>query len=546
MTEKSKKTPFWIKLVLIIAGIAILIIFAINPILKNILAGQVESKLTGNFYYTYDDLSVDLLTRSVVFEGVKWKFPKDTTDFDQSGSVDKFGVRGISLFSLIGETDIKIDKLFFENPTMLIRIKEAGAADKDSTKTDDEFNFYSLIKGNINSLKVNKIEINNGNASWINPENKKLLRKINSVDLDVNSIELDSAIASSNNGWFKLENVILDCDGGELFLADSIHKIQTGKIHLDYSTSVISIDSLQMVPLFSRDEMSEVSHYETDRIEILSNVLKINGIDIKKLMVQEKLRIKHILIDGFDLVAFRDKNPPFPMHQRPALPHLALKNLKLNVHVDSVEIKNANIRYEQLSAKTQEVGAVYFSDLNARIVNITNDSLSYKEDSTATMSVSTNLMGQGNLAVDFVFNLTAQNGDHWFKGTLGEFDLTELNGIFKPLTTVSVRSGRVDEMNFNVRLNNDISDGEMTFLYSGLKIDKLDKDDLDDEGLDNVFVSFVANTFLVKQSNPAGNSDPRVGIVHFERIKEKSIFNFWWKSMFTGMTSTVVTVKENK
>jgi len=266
---------------------------------------------------------------------------------------------------------------------------------------------------------------------------------------------------------------------------------------------------------------------------------------VKRLMVKNELRIGKVLINQLILSTFRDKSPPLNPHHFSLLPQLTLLRAGLNLKIDSVCLKDALIEYEELSKKTQKVGKVFFEKINAELSNITNDSISYQQNTRATLKISTQFMGISKLAVQVVFNLPDPNGDHWIKGTLGTLDLTALNTVFEPLTAVSIRSGLLDQLNFNVRLNNDVSDGQVTFLYSNLKIDKLNEKHLQDHDFDNSLKSLLANTFLIKKSNPSGDRDPRIGTIHYKRVKEKAIFNFWLKSVLDGMSSTVLNVDES-
>lgn len=524
-----------------LVGVTLLIIFAINPILKGLLAKQVEIRLVGNFHYTYEKLTVDILSRSVTFEGVKWRFPKDTTIFEQVGQLKKFRVSGISLMGLFGDQDLKIGKILFENPELQMAIRQQEQEGEEEAQKEP-YNFYELIEGRLNSLEVDEIEVVQGHASWILPDNKQVKRKIREADVTITGLKLDSAIAAANNGWFRLRNVLLDCNGGDLFMSDSLHKLRSGRILLDHRKGTLTIDSFAVVPLFTRNEMRQVHPYEVDWINMQVQRIEMKGIDVEKFMIEEKLRMRHLLIEGFDLVAFRDKTPEFPPNHYPPLPQLALKNASMNVLIDSVKLKRANVRYEQLSENRQVAGEVFFTDMDADIYNITNDSTQYLKAPKMEMKVNTRLMGTSQLKVHFGFDLTAKNGDHWFKGTLEKFDLKTLNGVFEPLTAVRVKSGQLDHMKFHARLNNDVADGEMTFLYSRLKLEKLD-DDLSKGGLENTIVSFIANNLLTYSSNPAGEQPPRKGTIHYERDKHKSVFNFWWKAMFSGMKSTVVRVQ---
>ncbi|MBA3900037.1 MAG: hypothetical protein H0X62_07485, partial [Bacteroidetes bacterium] len=269
-------------------------------------------------------------------------------------------------------------------------------------------------------------------------------------------------------------------------------------------------------------------------------------INLDTLMIAGKVRADNILVDGLDLTAFRDKKQTDkPYHYLP-FPQMALKNLELNIKIDSVNIQNAKIKYEEHSEITNKMGAVFFTKMNGTIYNITNDSLTYLTAPLATMKLNTKLMGKIDLNVDFGFNLINEYGDHWFNGSVKGFDMTLFNPVCEPLSAVSIRSGKVERIDFNVRLNDYVSDGTMTFIYSDLKIDLLDKVNSKNKKINKKVIGFLANSFVVKKSNPSGKREPRIGIVHYKRLKEKSMFHFWAKSLLSGVKSTLITMEENK
>ncbi|MDQ3191967.1 MAG: DUF748 domain-containing protein [Bacteroidota bacterium] len=544
--SKQKRSYLLVKIGAAISVVFLLVIFAINPTLEKMLAQQIELKLLGNFNYTYESLEVDLWSGSISFDEVKWSFPKDTALVEQKGSVERISIKGIDLWILIGDIDIKIDRILLDNPEMHIRILDSPALVDSLVERQqyEEFSFYSLIKGQINSLNVASIIIRNGNATWINLSDNKVRRKIKNAHLSVDFIELDSTIAAANNGWFTMNNVELNCAGAEIFLPDSLHKIKTGKIHLDYLNSAITVDSIVLIPLYSKSQMSRAYKYEIDWIDLMVGKVKIINIDLYTLMVSGKLRIDNVLVDGLKLTAFRDKTQAEGPKKYLPFPQMALKNMGMNIKIDSVHLRNARIEYEEHSQLTNKTGSVFFTKMNATIYNITNDSLSYISSPIATMKVKTKLMGKIDLNVDIGFNLTNNYGNHWLKGSLKGFELSVFNPVCEPLAAVSIQSGKVERIDFNVRLNDHVSDGNMSFIYSDLKIKILDNLNSKPKSR-NKTKSFLANTFLVKKSNPSGKREPRIGIVHFERLKEKSIFHFWSKSLLTGVKSTLVSVEEN-
>ncbi|MDZ7646167.1 MAG: hypothetical protein U5K54_02710 [Cytophagales bacterium] len=90
----------WIRLILIAAGIVVLT-YSVSPLLKHLLASRMQEKLVGNFRYEFKNLIVDLPTRSVTFDNVKWKFPKDSTIHSQEGNIKRLRFSGISILSVL-------------------------------------------------------------------------------------------------------------------------------------------------------------------------------------------------------------------------------------------------------------------------------------------------------------------------------------------------------------------------------------------------------------------------------------------------------------
>jgi hypothetical protein len=54
------------------------------------------------------------------------------------------------------------------------------------------------------------------------------------------------------------------------------------------------------------------------------------------------------------------------------------------------------------------------------------------------------------------------------------------------------------------------------------------------------FLSFLANTFVVKDANPAGKKPIRVGVINYRRLPEKPFFYTLWKSLLEGLKGSVV------
>jgi hypothetical protein len=58
-------------------------------------------------------------------------------------------------------------------------------------------------------------------------------------------------------------------------------------------------------------------------------------------------------------------------------------------------------------------------------------------------------------------------------------------------------------------------------------------------------LNFAANAY-VSSDNPTKKGKFTTGIIYFERDKQKSILNFLWKSVFSGLKSTMGINKEEQ
>ena len=84
--------------------------------------------------------------------------------------------------------------------------------------------------------------------------------------------------------------------------------------------------------------------------------------------------------------------------------------------------------------------------------------------------------------------------------------------------------------------DDDISRGMLIFVYDDLEIRFFDAETQRERRRDR-FRSFIANRFMVRSDNPA--EDPRNALIEYERDKQRSMFNYWWRSISDGLMDTI-------
>ena len=222
-----------------------------------------------------------------------------------------------------------------------------------------------------------------------------------------------------------------------------------------------------------------------------------------------------------------------------------LRNLNFTISLDTILLHDGFVSYQEHGEKALATGEVFFSDLNATILNLTNDSIRTLTYPNAKIGVTAKAFGKGDLKGEFLFNLVNMENIHTYGVEVGPFDLTEFNRILVPSASVQISSGQNEKILMSAKANESYSYGEMKFYYKDLKIALLNRETETPKGVGKALGSFFANTFIIKSNNP-NNFILRKGDIFFERDKKRAIFNYWTKTFLSGVVSSIGAANNKK
>jgi hypothetical protein len=115
-----------------------------------------------------------------------------------------------------------------------------------------------------------------------------------------------------------------------------------------------------------------------------------------------------------------------------------------------------------------------------------------------------------------------------------------LNPVLMPLSNVKIISGKVDSLHMSAIGREYLSFGKMNMFYNNLRIQLVKDGDPDKTNFGLKMKSFIANNFIIRRNN-----NGRTGLVYFERLRDRSFFNYIVKMTFSGM-ATSIGVKKNR
>lgn len=315
-------------------------------------------------------------------------------------------------------------------------------------------------------------------------------------------------------------------------LSDGFHRFMLDKLVVDGAEGVIQAKGFVFEPKYDRATFAKKRGVETDHI-----VFKADSIDVSQTNFadNDSLLVDLVAIYGSELLAYRDKNYKMPEDRFVAILVDKLLQWSVPLFVEQVTFKDGTIVYEELADGKEEPGKVVFSDFDGSVYNVTNlPDLIDDEEKLLKIKAKARLYGKGRLAVEVNYDLRSEYGKFWVQGRLTSMDLQVVNDIITPLSTVEVKSGRTEAVYFTFGGSRQRARGELIFRYDDLKL-KWD----DDSKMIERFVKNTLTNWIVPTSNPNRRGQHRIGAIDFERDTQRSMFNYWWKSLETGFLSVL-------
>ncbi len=295
---------------------------------------------------------------------------------------------------------------------------------------------------------------------------------------------------------------------------------------------LLSIDSFTYTPMAGRDAYIAAHPYQTDYIQLKTGRINIHRPDLHSYFNDTLIHIGTLAIFEPAINVYRDKRPPSQPNVIRPLPVDMIKRLPFKLAIDSVLVHNGEVKYEEHSEKTNKSGVISISRLQALLANVRSrnvhdkDSLKLQADAYLLDSIHVNL----RLHESYTDSLAA----FLMTTRVGPANLMILNKVVEPLASVRIRSGQLDTLTLRAIGREYLSYGEMHMMYRKLNVEILQGGDVRRKSFVTKMITFVANTFVIKSRN-----NHKTGIIYFERLRDRSIFNYMIKMLLSGAGSSV-------
>jgi hypothetical protein len=323
-------------------------------------------------------------------------------------------------------------------------------------------------------------------------------------------------------------------DGFAIMDKEGIYRYSSGSIAIDRGAARMVIKDFAIMPTLSEDAFYKKLGVARDYLQLQADSLVLEGLDYDALVDQEAWIAEDAHLYGLEIRDLKNRKWPEDPKRTPPFPMELLLQMDKTVHLKKLHLHDAVVRYEEIPKTGGLSGKMEFFELNAEINNLSNVPDSLQKNDLLTLRAQARVMNKAWVSLNFQTHLLDKEGQFAMDGRLEEMEMTAFNPVLKPLTFIEVVEGELKSFDFYIEANKQKAGGRVRMEYRNLKVAILDENspNLSEE---KAFTSFLANTFVIRKRSSRKIGQAPWQEVEFERDESKSIFNFWWKSLLSGI-----------
>lgn len=548
------KKLLWVFLTLLL--ILVVVGFNLNRIAEHLANNNIEYLLDQNdptrlYDYKFNKIKLDIWAGNLEVDGVVVKPRKEAVDslkkigqpkrFLLEGQLNDVRVKGLDVIRFITDREVSIDSFIVINPVLRVLVDPSVKPDTTGPELSKDLLSEKITYGSINYLLLNNAKIR-----WINySEDSSSYFSCDSVSLLVKDLYTDSLMMKSDQtlkfteALFKGRNFDLN------FIKDS--RLTAKGIDFSFSKNLLILNQVIFKNTEDKKEFTRDLKYEKEWFNVKIETLEVTSKNIAHWGYMDYLKIDTLRLIDPVAVVYKDKrvmDPPFIVK---ALPAEAIREIKIPLLIETIEIKNGTATYEEIAEKGKLPGRIYFTKINLKARNFTNVKEVLQHHPAFTISGSTDFLNKSTIVLQLDFPILDRQQKFYAKGTITNVKATDLNNILGNMVYAEFKEGDIHKVSFQMTADEEHASGTMDAHYNNLKIALLDTAHVNKrkEHFEKRLLGLLANA-VVKRNNEPGTRRYIQGEIDFLRPKNKSVLNYIWNSIKTGLITVAVDPRLSK
>lgn len=433
---------------------------------------------------------------------------------------------------LVQYKTLTINELHIERPA--IRSYVNTRMKKESRTNPSAFTVSKLIE----SITLDAFSISDGQVVITDIHKSASDLNLRDVNVDFSNVLINEETIDLPLGFQysdgHFDSGIATSDLGEYY------RLEIGPMHFDFNRSSLTVNDIQMIPKHSREEFAQATPYEQDQFQLSVGKIQANHLDMNALTSDLDLRLKSLIVDEAVFNVYRNKWIDDPEFVYKPLPSQAIRNVALPFLIDSVLVRGSTVTYEQLGDiveyEDELPGKIELTELRASAQQVTNMPTLLQTQPELELNAQAMFMNSRMLTAQYRFVIPDEVDRFYVSAHMDSFPTSDLNPMVRNLLLVEIPDGFIYDLKVDMTGNDTLMTGQIQMEYDNLNINVLKtKQPAKSSG----FLNTVANGILIKQ-NRRTRGKFITGIVNTERLRNKSVFNFTWQGIKSGLISTVV------
>lgn len=513
--QKSK----WLKIFGLVVIILVIGFLITHIVLKSKIENALATKLPETVKLTYGEISLNLLQGQISLSNIQLtNYGKTTKKPNLDIKLEQFAINGFGYWNFLTNNSILLDVVSLKTPK--ITYYHNSNISKEAYKVSGKQSFNKPIE-------VKELLLNEGFIKIVNSETDSL--KLQMEDLD---ISLHEMVYNNNT---RKRRIPFDYGNYQLFFHTFFVQMNDyenlGIADAELTQDSIKLRDLTLKTKYSKETLSKIIPYERDHfnLQVDSLVVKQPNLDVVTDSIW-KFESPKVVFHKPVFKVYRDKLVTDDEGIKPLYSKM-LRDLKFQLHIEQVLVRDADIAYSENVKTDIEAGTVTFSNFNADIQKLSNI---YKSPTKTVLNIESQFMNHAPLKVVWSFDVNNQQDLFEFQAEIDLLQARYLNSFTEPNLNVRLE-GELDKTYFTISGTDDISSIDFKVKYQDFNVMALQ-----DNGQEkNKLLSDVINIFVSKNSQSKASSFKEATKDNIERQKTHSVFNFIWISARAGLLKTM-------
>jgi hypothetical protein len=504
----------------IISGIVIIILLLIISLFL-LVEPWIERKIISAIANIDSDytIAVDEIDAVFLLPGIEWNGisinSKQKRGID--AKINSIKLKGISLVKFLFKDDLDVTKVIVSGSDIEGKLS------------------FERVKHVISSLNINADEIVfdglnltiqdiANNESWVMKDGR-----LNFYDFEL--LKRDT-FTFRRTGPFDLKAQQLI-----RVSPDSFYTFKIDNIICSVKENSLQAERFSVLPNYKDYNFTSRHEFQTDCITAEFNHISFVSFSASDYFELNDIIISKVEIDSMDINIFRDRRKKFRHKKKPVLQNI-LYDYPGKINIDSVHVMNGDVTYTEHGENSKEAGSIRFKKVNADFYHVTNDTVYKKQDAYLEFKSEARLMGAAKITFNLKAKLFDSTNTFFLNGNMSRLDVEQLNPLLERNVFIHAQSGIIDTMYFNLTGDNYSTSGEMVLLYHMLFVKVEAQYAVVPASLMQLLVSSITSRRIL-DANPMPHEKVRTGVIGFVRDPEKFVFNFYYKSILSGIKSSI-------